>query len=82
MRNLTSRKLATFAGVLFIHLSLLNLFFVTRSGVVFLWQHNLKVSTLVVHVFTVLSACVMLLVINYFYKVIVRKEKVDESQTS
>ncbi|QBY03878.1 hypothetical protein E2K93_05555 [Thalassotalea sp. HSM 43] len=75
MARLTTRKLATFAGILFIHISLLNLFFVSYYGVVFLWEQNLRISTLLLHIFTVLSACVMLLIINYFYKIIWEKRE-------
>jgi len=42
--------------VLWLHISLLNLFFVNRNGFVFLWQENGELNTLLTHLFSALSA--------------------------
>jgi len=42
--------------VLWLHISLLNLFFVNRNGFVFLWQESIEINTLFTHLFSALSA--------------------------
>jgi hypothetical protein len=42
--------------VLWLHISLLNLFFVTKGGFVFLWKQNGELNTLLTHFITALVA--------------------------
>jgi len=42
--------------VLWVHISLLNLFFVNHRGAVFLWQENSELNTLITHFVIALSA--------------------------
>ena len=42
--------------VLWLHISLLNLFFVNKRGIVFLWQNNSELNTLLTHFVTALTA--------------------------
>lgn len=45
--------------VLWLHISLLNLFFVNKRGVVFLWQQNSELNTLLTHFITALIAALI-----------------------
>lgn len=53
--------------VLFIHITLLDLFLVTTRGLVFLVQPSLKVETVVVHLTIVCLSCLMLLLVQYLF---------------
>ncbi len=77
----SSKQLALFAIILMLHLSLLNLFFVTANGPVFLWQQNMRWQTVLIHVFTVALGSVILCLINYIYQRYINKtnEKNDEN---
>ncbi|TWX55287.1 hypothetical protein [Colwellia hornerae] len=50
--------------VLWLHISLLNLFFVNKRGVVFLWQQNSELNTLLTHFITALIATLIYLAIT------------------
>lgn len=50
--------------VLWLHISLLNLFFVNKRGVVFLWQQNSELNTLLTHFITALIAALIYIAIT------------------
>ncbi|MBA6346825.1 MULTISPECIES: hypothetical protein [unclassified Colwellia] len=50
--------------VLWLHISLLNLFFVNKRGVVFLWQQNSELNTLLTHFITALIAAIIYIAIT------------------
>jgi hypothetical protein len=57
-KGLERNKTVYLFCVLWIHISLLNLFFVNRNGAVFLWQENSELNTLVAHF--VIALCAVL----------------------
>jgi hypothetical protein len=50
--------------VLWLHVSLLNLFYVNRNGAVFLWQENSELNTLITHFVIALSAVLFYMMVN------------------
>ena len=50
--------------VLWLHISLLNLFFVNQGGFVFLWEQNGELNTLMTHFFTALIATAFYMMIT------------------
>lgn len=50
--------------VLWLHISLLNLFFVNKRGIVFLWQQNSELNTLLTHFITALIAAIIYIAIT------------------
>jgi len=50
--------------VLWLHISLLNLFFVGSQGAVFLWQENSELNTLVTHFLIALSAVLFYMLVT------------------
>ncbi|AOW76943.1 hypothetical protein A3Q34_08775 [Colwellia sp. PAMC 20917] len=50
--------------VLWLHISLLNLFFVNKRGIVFLWQQNSELNTLLTHFITALIAALIYIVVT------------------
>lgn len=50
--------------VLWLHISLLNLFFVNYQGVVFLWQENSEINTLITHFISALSAALFYIAVT------------------
>jgi hypothetical protein len=49
--------------VLWLHISLLNLFYVNKRGIVFLWQNNSEFNTLLTHFVTALTATIFYIAI-------------------
>jgi hypothetical protein len=58
--------------VLWLHITLLNLFFANQNGFVFLWQESAELNTLLTHLFSALAATLFYLVIS---KVIAKSSK-------
>lgn len=54
--------------VIWLHISVLDLFFVTYSGPVFLWQDNTKVLTLAVHFIIALAVTALYQLISFIRK--------------
>ena len=50
--------------VLWLHISLLNLFFVNKRGIVFLWQQNSEINTLLIHFITALIAALIYIAVT------------------
>ena len=50
--------------VLWVHISLLNLFFVIRNGAVFLWQENSELHTVITHFVIALSAVLFYMMVS------------------
>jgi hypothetical protein len=50
--------------VLWLHISLLNLFFVNKRGIVFLWQQNSELNTLLIHFITALIAALIYIAVT------------------
>jgi hypothetical protein len=50
--------------VLWLHISLLNLFFVNKRGIVFLWQQNSELNTLLTHFITALIAALIYIAVT------------------
>jgi hypothetical protein len=50
--------------VLWIHISLLNLFFVNGNGAVFLWQENSELNTLITHFVIALTAVLFYMMVS------------------
>lgn len=50
--------------VLWIHISLLNLFFVNRHGAVFLWQENSELNTLITHLIIAFSTVLFYILVT------------------
>lgn len=64
MSPLKSKTLLLFV-ILFLHVSLLDLFYVTYSGLVFLWLENAQLDTVLVHFLTaILTTALYLLLIK------------------
>lgn len=57
-------KTAQLFLVLWLHISLLNLFFVNHQGIVFLWQENGELNTLLTHFLTALIAVLFYMAIT------------------
>lgn len=51
---LTHHKFKLFFIIIWLHVSILDLFYITYNGPVFLWQENSQLLTLMVHVFIAL----------------------------
>jgi hypothetical protein len=51
--------------ILWLHVSILDLFFVTQSSIVFLWQENARIETLVVHFLIALTAAAFYWLVSY-----------------
>lgn len=60
--------------VLWLHISLLNLFFVNKGGVVFLWKQNGELNTLLTHFFTALIATIAYMIITRIRKGSIEKK--------
>ncbi len=54
MLPLSQRKALLFFFIIWTHISLLDLFYVSHSGLVFFWQENSQVVTLLTHLFIAL----------------------------
>jgi hypothetical protein len=61
LKTWLSNKVTQLFFVLWLHISLLNLFFVNKRGFVFLWQENSELNTLLTHFFTALIATLIYL---------------------
>lgn len=59
--------------VLWLHISLLNLFFVNHRGFVFLWQENGELNTLITHFSTALAATLFYLAVKKIRSGLVEK---------
>jgi len=55
-KTLLKNKATQLFFVLWLHISLLNLFFINHRGFVFLWQENGELNTLMTHFITALLA--------------------------
>jgi hypothetical protein len=65
MLQFDKKTLALFIVIL-VHISVLDLFFVTYSGVVFLWEENSRLLTIVTHLSITLMVTLLYLVIPIF----------------
>ncbi len=61
MSFLRHRSLVLFI-VLFIHITVLDLFYVTPSRIVFLWQENAQIETIVVHLLIALLSVALFII--------------------
>ena len=61
--------------VLWLHISLLNLFFVNKGGFVFLWKQNGQLNTLLTHFFTALIATIFYMIITKIRTELIEKNK-------
>jgi hypothetical protein len=65
---LTRHRLKLLFVTIWLHISLLDLFFVTYNGPVFLWQENAKLLTLVVHFLIAFTTVGLYWLINKYFK--------------
>jgi hypothetical protein len=54
--------------IVWLHISILDLFFITYRGPVFLWQENLQLLTLLVHFFIALGTTLIYWLVNKYLK--------------
>ncbi|OUS29888.1 hypothetical protein A9Q98_05750 [Thalassotalea sp. 42_200_T64] len=58
---LTKKKIAMCFAVLFIHITLLDLFLLTRRGPRFLWAESFEIKTFIVHLGITIISCIVLI---------------------
>ena len=78
---MTIKQVVIFFAVLFVHISVLNLFFVSGNGAVFLWQENLQWHTVFTHFCTVLAACAILLLTFYIKNKFIKTGKSNNEKS-
>ena len=72
--NLLKRNKSLFLFlILFLHMSLLDLFYVTTSGPVFMWQENMQTKTIFVHILIALLSVAL-------YAILVNAQKIAKSR--
>jgi hypothetical protein len=64
LKSIYQHKIALLFLALWAHVSLLNLFYVSYSGPVFLWQENSQLLTIQVHIFIALLTTGFYLAVN------------------
>jgi hypothetical protein len=64
VRILLKNKATQLFLVLWLHISLLNLFFVNLRGFVFLWQENSELNTLATHFITALAGTLFYIIVT------------------
>jgi len=73
-----AKKSAVLFLVIWLHITLLDLFYVNHNGVVFLWQENSELKTLLIHLLIATLTTFFYLGLNGLLKIVTHKEKSSE----
>jgi len=63
---LTRHRLKLLCAVIWLHISVLDLFYITYRGPVFMWKENLQLKTIAVHFFIAVTTTAVYWLVNKY----------------